>query len=137
MFQQSKFPFQNTWYQLVISYVLLTVNFLWQFIVSVDIQSIFKKFLICSSKVFFNLAPFYTLRPQPRQSYKINFGNIISIKILTKRLITAIYLEYGCLENGCLDRKFISKNWRSVSSRILDGCLEFSLENGYLENCDA
>jgi len=41
--------------------------------------------------------------------------------------ITAICLEYGCLENGCLDRKFISKNVRTVFSKILDGCLEFCL----------
>ena len=48
--------------------------------------------------------------------------------------ITAVCLEYGCLENGCLECFFVSKNRRSVISKLFDGCLEFCLENGCLEN---
>ena len=50
-------------------------------------------------------------------------------------MIRAVCLEYGCLENGCLEGIFTSKNWRSDVSKNFDGCLEFCLENGYLENC--
>ena len=44
------------------------------------------------------------------------------------------YLECGKLENGKLECFLVSKNVKTASPKKSNGKLEFSLENGYLEN---
>ncbi len=43
-------------------------------------------------------------------------------------------LECGKLENGKLGCFLVSKNVKTASPKKSNGKLEFSLENGYLEN---
>ena len=43
-------------------------------------------------------------------------------------------LECGKLENGKLECFLVSKNVKTASPKKSNGKLEFSLENGYLEN---
>ncbi len=44
------------------------------------------------------------------------------------------YLEFGKLENGKLECFLVSKNVNTGSPKRSHGKLEFSLENGFLEN---
>ncbi len=43
-------------------------------------------------------------------------------------------IEYGELENGKLECILVSKNVKTGSPKRINGKLEFSLENGFLEN---
>jgi len=51
-----------------------------------------------------------------------------------KNLRGGCNLECGKLENGKLESFLVSKNVKMASPKKSNGKLEFSLENGYLEN---
>ena len=47
--------------------------------------------------------------------------------------IEGVNIEYGKIENVNIDSVLTSKIWRRVMSKINDGKIEFSIENGNIE----